>query len=113
MSPHSPHEGLSPDFLVPYAIRRGVGGGMGLFTTKLVGKGQKIWRFNPEHHVKIYEKDMPLLRRLLQGRSRDIAHWLTAWTYAWPEYCRNCVLFEMDDGRYTNDGGRKDNFVSS
>jgi len=111
MSLHAPHSGKSPDLLVPYEVRKGVHG-MGVFTTRPVEKGQKLWVFNAKHHVKIYKEDVPLLHDLLRSKDPNIAVWLTRWTYA-SEYCENCVLFEMDDGRYMNDAkGPNNNEVS-
>lgn len=105
LNPHSPHVGLSPAIPFPYEVRQVADGMMGLFTKKRLAQGAVTWQFNPKDHIAIFEQDLPILRDVLRKKHPMVGLWLTRWTYAWPDYCNDCMLFEMDDSRYTNDGG--------
>lgn len=112
LSPHFPHEGKSKAIPVKYEVRNG-SLGIGIFLSEPVIKGQTTWVFLPEQHVEIYKSDIPLLTSLLQASSGDVQKWFMRWSYEWRNYC-DCMLIEMDDGRFTNDAnGQEANQESS
>lgn len=101
-SPHFPHRGKSKTIPVKYEVRKGPRG-LGLFLAEPVKKGRITWRFHPEDHFEIWESDMPMLTRLLEQAEPEVATWFVRWTYPYAWYCHNCMLLELDDGRYGND----------
>mmetsp|Transcript_106771 Transcript_106771/g.189771 ORF Transcript_106771/g.189771 Transcript_106771/m.189771 type:complete len:253 (-) Transcript_106771:184-942(-) len=101
-SPHFEHTGKSTAFQVPYEVRNG-SRGLGLFLTKDVPKGQKVWTFRPGDNFKFYKSDMHVLQGLLEKAPEDVAKWLVRWSYQDLKYEDDCMLLELEDGRFTND----------
>lgn len=101
--PRAPHKGKSKSMSVAYEVRNGVTG-MGVFLLEPVKKGQKLWGYQDRDHLIITKSDEKLLRRMLSDVPADVAKWFLRWTYVSALLYDPAILFEFDDGRFTNNG---------